>query len=57
MFPQRVGLDLFAPLTQTREDLKQLFHDQCPHRTSFLDASTTCNRILISRHFREASPL
>ena len=32
MFAQRLGLNLSSPLTKTRKDLTQLFHDPCPHK-------------------------
>ena len=46
MFAQRFGLGLSSPLTQTREDLKQLFHDPCPHKFPWRQPGLQQNRNL-----------
>ena len=43
-FTQRFGLDLSSPLTQTRKDLKQLFHDPCPHKSPWCWSDLQHNR-------------
>ena len=55
MFAQRFGLDLSLSLWHRPE--KTWNNCFAIHvRTSLLDASPTCNRIKIRRHFLEASP-
>ena len=44
MFAQSFGLDLSSSKTQIRKDLKQLFHDPCPHKFRWCQSDMQQNR-------------